>query len=118
MLIPTLLILTLTGDGGVLVTLSDSETLEDCDASRDVVTQILTEGGVTVVKAMCGQTDLRLTPFQHGMTPEQEKYRYRVEITGDVFTVAPLRPNDDCTSAPDAVPAVYCARSAQSVIGQ
>lgn len=116
MLFPTLLILTLTGDGGLRVTLSESETMVDCIASQQTVTQILTDGGVEVVHTMCDEISLRLTPFEHGMADEQVKNLYRIDLTEEMFTVTSLAAGDSCASDPSATPAIYCARSAQTVL--
>lgn len=117
MLKTVLLILTLTGDGGTRVTLTDSDSPADCEASREVVSQILTEAGSPPLLARCGDSALRLTPFVHGIPPAAEIHRYRVELpAAGGFTVRPLSPGEICTPAPQADPAVHCARSGQSVL--
>ena len=117
MLKSALLILTLADGGATRVTLTESESPEDCEASREVVTQILTEAGSAPLAAVCGETDLRLTPFIHGTPPEAETHRYRVEVArSGGFTVTPLGAEAPCAAAPDADPAVHCTRSGQSVL--
>lgn len=114
MLKPALLVLTAMSDGGTRVTLSEAESPQDCEASRAAVVQILTDAGRAPVLAMCGQSDLTLTPFEHGLPPEAEIHRYRVTIPGDgSFEVEPLAMETDCA---EAAPRVYCARSAQQVV--
>lgn len=117
MLKTALLILTLTGDGGTRVTLTDSDGPADCAALREVVAQILTEAGSPPLLTRCGESALRLTPFVHGTPPEAEIHRYRVELpAAGGFTVHPLAPGETCTAAPKADPAVHCASSGQSVL--
>lgn len=112
-----LMMLTLTADGAVRLTLSESENLEDCLASMDVVTQVLEGGGYSVLAAECGPTDLRLTPFSHGAMAEEENHLYRVEIAGEgSYAITPLAAGDSCVAAPEASPAVWCTRSSQAVI--
>ncbi len=117
MLKTVLLILTLAGDGGVRMTLTDSDSLAECEASLEVVSQILTEAGSPPLLARCGESALRLTPFVHGTPPEAETHRYRVELpAAGGLAVRPLGPDEACTPAPEADPAVHCARSGQSVL--
>lgn len=112
-----LIMLTLTGDGAVLMTLSQAEDLEDCEGSKLAVSSVLEGGGYTVLAAECGPTELTLTPFEHGATPEQETHLYRVEIAGQGnYQVIPTAEGEACLAAPEATPAVWCARSSQSVV--
>ncbi|WP_333817718.1 hypothetical protein [Tabrizicola sp.] len=117
MLKTVLLILTLTEDGATRVTLTESDSPADCEASRDVVTQILTGAGNAPLAALCGETGLRLTPFVHGTPPEAETNLYRVELPkSGGFTIAPLAEGEACAPDTAADPAVWCARSGQSVL--
>ncbi|MFV0293272.1 MAG: hypothetical protein ACK5II_08675 [Paracoccus sp. (in: a-proteobacteria)] len=118
MLKTSLLILTLMADGGTRVTLTEQDSPDECEGTRDVITQILTEADNPPILTACGQTELRLTPFEHGVSPEAEINQYRVEIpvSGD-FRIAPLATDETCEPDASAKPAVYCARSAQQVIG-
>ncbi len=117
MLKTALLVLTLTDAGATRVTLSEADTLADCEAGRDAVTAILGGAGVEVLAALCGgESTLRVTPFAHGVPPEQEVHRYRVEISGTRFVVTPLAEAEACAPAPDAEPAVHCAVSAQTPV--
>lgn len=117
MLKTALLILTLTEGGDIRVNLTESAGPADCEASRDVVTQILTASGHVPLAAVCGETGLRLTPYIHGTPPEAEVHRYRVELPrAGGFALAPLAEGEDCTPDTAADPAVHCARSGQSVL--
>lgn len=113
-----LLILTLAANGDPRVSLSETDGMEDCEGTREVVTQILTDIGRTPVHAICGPTDVRLTPYVHGTAPEDEIYRYRVTIAGDSYAMEPLGEGANCASSPEAEPMVYCARSSQKVIAE
>lgn len=117
MLIPTLLVLTLMNDGSHRVTLSEHDSLELCEASRESVVAILTEAGMPPLEARCGATELRLTPFEHGTPPEAEVHRYRVETpAAGGFSVTPLSVDTPCEARPEAEPAVVCGRSGQQVL--
>lgn len=113
-----LLLLTTMSDGSVRVTLSEAADMVECEAGRDAVVTVLTEAGNPPLAAICGETDLRLTPFVHG-TPEQaETNRYRVEIIGeDRFVITPLAEGEDCAETQGADSRVWCGRSAQAVAG-
>ncbi len=112
-----LLTLTLTADGEPRLTLSDMEDSAACAEAQAGVTAILKQSGVPVIAAICGSSELRLTPFDHGAAPEDERFRYRVTLdAGGGFQVEPLAPGAECRAAPDASPAIHCARSSQSVL--
>ncbi|QRZ14231.1 hypothetical protein JWJ88_12075 (plasmid) [Paracoccus methylovorus] len=117
MLETILLMLTLMPGGDVRVTFSHSADADECEAYREVVSGILEEAGNPPLVALCGETDLRVTPFVHGTRPEDEVHRYRVELpSAGGYQVTPLPAGTACTPAPQANPAVYCARSAQMVL--
>lgn len=113
---PALLILTLMTGGDTRLTLTPAETHADCEASREVVTQILTEAGNPPLVAICGETALRLTPFEHGAAPEAEVHRYQVDLPdAGGFEIVPLADTAACVPVPDG--SRLCARSAQAVLG-
>lgn len=117
MLKTTLLMLTVMAGDDLRVTLSPAADEIECEANRDAVVTILGNAGRAPLAALCGATELRLTPFVHGTPPEAEVHRYRVELPlAGGFRVTPLGGEERCTAAPEADPAVYCARSAQSVL--
>lgn len=117
MLKPALLVLTVMADGDTRLTLSYAESAEECEAMREVVTQILTDAEMPPLLTLCGETMLRLTPFEHGTPPEMEMHRYRVEIpSAGGFVVVPLGAGESCIPAPDADPAIHCTRSGQQEI--
>ncbi|WP_417244021.1 hypothetical protein [Celeribacter sp.] len=117
MLKTALLILTMAQGDATRVTLSEADSLSDCEASLDVLSQILTEAGNPPIAAICGETALRLEPFIHGTPPEAEIHRYRVEVpNGNGYRIAPLAKDETCTPDLAADPAVYCAQSGQGVL--
>ncbi|MDO5622347.1 MAG: hypothetical protein Q4G24_12845 [Paracoccus sp. (in: a-proteobacteria)] len=115
MLKPALVILTLMGDGGTRITLSAADSPEECEARREVLTQVLTHAGQAPLLAICGETALRLSPFVHGVPEQAEVNRYRLTMQGGGFIVEPLG-DAPCLDARDAEPAIWCARSAQIVL--
>ena len=114
-----LLTLTLTNDGAFRMTLSEMEGMAECQESRTRVVEILEAADIEVVSAMCGETSVKVTPFEHGADASDEIHLFRVEI-GDqqTFTVVPIAKSDDCKADPQGAPKVFCARSSQSVIAQ
>ncbi|MCL4068054.1 hypothetical protein M3484_15890 [Pseudomonas sp. GX19020] len=117
MLIETLLVLTQIGEGDLRVTLSPAADAVECEANRDAVVTILTDAGRPPLVALCGQTGLRLTPFLHGIRPEDETHRYRVKLPeSGGFVVMPLAEGEGCAPGTAAGSVIYCARSAQSVV--
>ncbi|MFT3688515.1 hypothetical protein [Paenirhodobacter sp.] len=111
-----LLVLTTMQDGSVRVTLSATDDMVECEANRDAVTTILTGAGRPPILALCGQSDLRLTPFVHGMPESAETNRYRVDLVGETFTVTPLAQDAPCREVREGARRSYCARSGQSVV--
>lgn len=110
-----LLILTLTPDGATRLTLTEAEDADDCGAKREVVSQVLTEAGSPPIAALCDETALRLTPFEHGLPPDAETHRYRVELPkAGGFVIRPLTADETCEAETVADPAVHCTRSAQA----
>jgi hypothetical protein len=115
----SLLVLVLADDGRVHVTLSETESQADCEMSRTMVTDILQQAEINVITAMCGPTITRLTPFEHGRTPEEMVHRYRVTVAGQGdYQVEALPGDETCVAAQSASPAIYCAVSAQAPISQ
>lgn len=117
MLETALLMLTLTADGELRVTLSPAADAAECEIDRETVVGILTDAGQPPLVALCGQTALRLTPFVHGAGPAEETHRYRVELpSAGGYAITPLAEGEACTAREHAEPAIYCARSAQAVL--
>lgn len=109
-----LLTLTLTAEGETRLTLSEMADAGTCAKAQASVTEILTQSGVQVLAAQCGPSDLRLTPFDHGAAPEDERFRYRVALDpAGGFEVTSLAADAACQPAPEARPAIHCARSSQ-----
>lgn len=112
-----LLTLTLTVDGDLRMTLSDMESPAACEIAKAQVSEILTDAGVSIHTALCGETALRLTPYEHRADPEDEMFLYRVQTDRQRgFVVTHLSPNADCQADADAFPPIYCARSSQAVV--
>lgn len=110
-----LLTLSLTDAGETRLTLSEMENPAACAKAQVSISEILTQSGIEVLAALCGPSDLQLTPFDHGAAPEDERFRYRVALdAGSGFKVTPLAPDAPCQPAPTARPAIHCARSSQA----
>ncbi|RKF14596.1 hypothetical protein D6850_06820 [Roseovarius spongiae] len=114
MLKTALLILTLGPDGATHMALSEADSLADCVAKAESVGAILTGAGYDIQAMRCGQTDLALTPYQHGRDADDMQWRYRVVVKGasleDGFTARPVAPGV-CRANGDEN--VFCAVSAQ-----
>jgi len=112
MLVTAMLLLTLNADGAVRLTLSETEDRAACTAQIAAVQDILARSGTEIRAARCIRTDLRLTPFEHGLTAAEEIHRYRVVLRADGVSVTPLERDADCAPS-DGPPAVHCAVSGQ-----
>lgn len=112
-----LLILSLTADGGARATLAEKDSMDQCETSRETVVRILTEAGQAPHVGRCGETDVRVTPYQQGPDPEGPLLRLRIEVpAAGGFSITALGPDAPCAAAPEAEPAVYCAHSTQTLI--
>lgn len=116
MLKAVLVILTLAPGGATHLALSPADDAADCEAKRDVVTQILENAGAKVTAAACGQTDLSFTPYIHGAPEAAFVHRWRVMLGKSGPVITQLAPNEGCAEAREARPPVLCAVSPQSVL--
>ncbi len=109
-----LLTLTLTADGDPRLTVTDSEDLQSCRHSKEMVDILFEDGGIETMATVCGTTELTLSPFEHGATADREIHLYRVEILDEeAYSVTPLTKGDACTPTEGIV---FCARSSQEVL--
>lgn len=116
MLKPVLVILTLTSGGDTHLALSPADSAEDCAASREVVSQILTTAGAQILAAACGQTDLRVTPYLHAAPDSAFIHRWRVHLADGGPVIKPLADDAPCAEDRRAMQPSFCAISAQSVL--
>lgn len=113
-------LLTLTlGDGGTMhMALSEAGSLADCTAKAEAVEQILTGAGYTIEAMRCGETDLSLTPYEHGHTAADMRWHYHVTLNGaaleDGFALRTVEPGT-CVAEGDQT---YCAVSAQGPVAE
>ncbi|WBU62773.1 hypothetical protein [Paracoccus aerodenitrificans] len=120
MLKSLLLILFSTGPGEASVAFAEAENLDDCEAKRDVVTQILTSAGQAPTYVLCGKTELSFSPYIHGTPPDALIHYYRIRIAGENrFDLIPLGSKSECdrlASPEDAQ--LWCAVSGQRVLSK
>lgn len=112
-------LLTLTLDGGAVhMAMTEAESPEECKGKAEVVEQVLIGAGYTVVAMRCGQTDLNLTPYNHGAGDRDMKWHYHVTVNGtaleDGFNARLVEPGT-CTAEGDDE---YCAASAQGPVAE
>ena len=117
MLKTVLLVLTL-GDGGTThMALSEADSLADCAGRAEAVERILTGAGYTIKTMRCGQTDLEVTPYDHGHTEADMRWHYHVALNGasleDGFTLRSVEPGT-CDAGDDVT--AFCAISAQGPV--
>ncbi|SEI12905.1 hypothetical protein [Paracoccus alkenifer] len=115
MLKPVLVVLTLAQGGGTHLALTSAEDTQECLAKADVVAQVLEGAGLQVIEARCGETALNFTPYGHSDKSGSHIHPWRVILTETDVTIEPLAPGETCDPAPDAMPAVHCALSAQTL---
>lgn len=117
MLYLALLTLTLTGSGDVRLTLTEADSIDQCQQTRDSVVEILTDQEIVILFARCGETTLRMSPFEHGAPLLAQTYR--VELAeGDGFNVVSNSPDATCEAVPWKVlenATTFCARSTQEM---
>ncbi|MFP7571394.1 hypothetical protein [Marivita sp. S2033] len=117
MLKTILIILTLGQGGAMQLALTETDSLEDCMARADVVGQILSGAGEQIEAMRCGETDLAVSPYEHGHGPEDLKWHYLVSVKGtsleDGFDIRPVEAGH-C----DASAGKVCAISAQRPLPQ
>lgn len=113
MLETALIILTLGAGGGTQLALSVTESPEDCAARAEVLEQVLTGSGYTILGMRCGQTPLALSPYSHGHDADDMRWLYRVTLKGsalaDGFDLAPV----EAGQCAETAPGIHCAISAQ-----
>lgn len=112
-----LLVLTMNGDGGLQVTVSEAEDMADCQEQLETVQNLLEGMDVKIPHISCGRTTARLTPFQHGDGPEAYKYHYRVTVSENQFALAPVS-GDNCTTNTTTNQKTFCAISNQQLLGE
>lgn len=114
-----LIILTLGGTGNMQLALSEAESMEDCAAKADVVEQILSGAGYAIEAMRCGETDLVLTPYEHGRGEADMRWTYHITLKGAALEDGfELRPAESGNCQADAGAGQYCAISAQGQIAQ
>ena len=117
MLKPVLVVLTLAQGGDAThLALTSAETMQDCAAKAQAVQKVLEGAGHTVLAARCTETDLEFTPYGHGGDSAERPHAWRVTLPETGAVIEPLAQGEGCTPAPDGMPAVHCARSAQGVV--
>lgn len=110
-----LLALTLTPNGDIRTTVSPAENHPACLEQLAAVTDILAGVGTTIVHISCGQTNDRLTPFEHGKGVADEVYKLRVTQEPGQFSVAPIK-GDTCAPGISGQVQTFCTMSSQHVI--
>ncbi|MDM7256159.1 MAG: hypothetical protein P3W90_005710 [Paracoccus sp. (in: a-proteobacteria)] len=108
MLETVLVVLTLADPGPPHVSFSMTESAQDCAARAEVVTQILTGAGYTILAQGCVETGLRISPYDH--KARAFPYPWRVTLADSIQ----IEPSQDCT--PDDAEKVVCAMSSQHVL--
>lgn len=108
-----LVLVTLSAGEPPHVSFSTAEDAADCAAKGERLGAILTGAGYRIGAQACVETEARFAPYDHGASVFPHAYRVTVPATG-AAAVAPLDRIGDCTAAPEADPAVWCALSAQA----
>lgn len=112
-----LLVLFLAEDASVRMTLTDTADMDSCLATRSMVRDVLDTNGYTILAALCDQTDLSLTPFEHGVAAEAYRHRYKVIVSAeDTFELLALTPDAPCAPIDAGRTKTFCATSSQAVV--
>ncbi|MRX51471.1 hypothetical protein GI374_13685 [Paracoccus sp. S-4012] len=113
MLKPILIVLTAAAGGPPHLSLAPAETAEECLGRAAVLGRVLTEAETEIHAIRCGATSLAVEPYVPGAEASAYVHRWRVEIGEDAAEIAPLAEGEAC----EASEGVFCAVSAQAVIG-
>ncbi|WP_134725622.1 hypothetical protein [Paracoccus luteus] len=117
MLSTVLIVLTLGHADGPHLAVTPADDAAACAAKAGAVTAVLEQSGYPVAAARCVETDQRFTPYRHGAGAPAPVNAFRVTLPAAGGAKAePLAALSDCTAAPDADPAVFCALSAQELL--
>ncbi|KGJ12905.1 hypothetical protein [Paracoccus sanguinis] len=111
-----LVLVTLSAGESPHVSFSNAENAADCAAKGERLGAILTGAGYRIGAQACVETEARFAPYDHGASVFPHAYRVTVPAQG-AASVEPLDRIGDCTTAPEADPAVWCALSAQAPLG-
>ncbi len=115
MLQTVLIVLTLGHADGTHLSLTQADNPAACEQKSQALGKILTDAGYTIGAGRCVPENLRFTPYQPGAHDMANRFRVTLPLAGGA-TVEALGPDETCTPAPDADPAVFCARSAQQLL--
>lgn len=110
MLETVLVVLTLADPGPPHVSFSMTESAQDCAARAEVVTQILTSAGYTIMAQGCVETGLRISPYDHKASAFP--HPWRITLSDPIQ----IEPAQDCT--PNYTEKVVCAMSSQHILKQ
>lgn len=117
MLKTVLLILTLGYGGEMHLALTETDTLADCEDKAEAVEQVLIGAGYTIEAMRCGETDLKVAPYNHAHKDADMRWHYRVVLNGtsleDGFTARSVAPG---ACEVDGEANAYCAISAQGPV--
>lgn len=114
MLATVLIIVTLGHADAPHVSFSQAENLEACEAKAEALTSVLERANYQVGATRCVQTELTLSPYDRAA--KEFPHAFRISLPNDASaTIEQLDSLSECTAAPDADPAVFCAVSAQTI---
>ena len=85
MLEVALLLLTINDAGRIRMSLTYADDMPACIEQAAQVQGMLAGLGYSVLGARCGTTDLKLKPFHHGASVEEESHHYRVQLMGETL---------------------------------
>ena len=112
-----LLLLSQNGAGDINASFVNSNSLDACRQSMQLVESIFSSRRIPLLYKGCMPSSLRFTPFAHSDTTQVTRYHYLIGVNGDSFTIAPM-PRETCLARARqrGGEGVYCASSIQRLL--
>lgn len=111
-----LLALTMTADGELRMSVTETDGWVECAMQYERTAQLHKTMGTSVIETICGEHDLPMTKPVHVQALQDAPHRYRVIIgQNGRFRIDLLGERQLCVPSQDWPNKVYCARSAQTI---
>ncbi|MEJ2592234.1 MAG: hypothetical protein P8178_12695 [Candidatus Thiodiazotropha sp.] len=112
-----LLLLSQNGAGDINASFVNSDSLDACRQSMQLVESIFASRRIPLLYKGCMPSSLRFTLFAHSDTTQVTRYHYLIGVGGDSFTITPMDRETCLAQARQrGGEGVYCASSIQRLL--